>query len=65
MSDNQIKIDSSEAPLAEINKESHTANIKKIIKEVRSTIKLAEINLDDLITPDAEELQLKKNFPCL
>jgi len=65
MSDNQIKIESSEAPFAEFNKEKHTENIKKVIKEVRATKKLAEISLDDLITPDAEELQLKKNFPCL
>ena len=46
MSDNQIKIESSEAPVAEFNKEKHTENIKKVIKEVRATKKLAEISLD-------------------
>jgi len=56
MSDNQNEINSSEAPVAEFNKERHTENIKKMVKEVRSQIKLAEINLDELITPDAEEL---------
>ena len=56
MSDTQNQIESTEAPDAEFNQERHTENIKNIIKEARSQIKLAEINLDELVTPDAEEL---------
>lgn len=61
----EVQINSSEEPVAEFNKERHAEKVKKVVKEVRGTIKLAEIDLDELITPDAEELQLKKNFPCL
>ena len=54
-----------EAPRAEPNPERHEENIKKLIKEVQSKIKVCSIEIDQLESPNPDELHLKKNFPCL
>ena len=51
--------------LTKINEQSHTEKVQKYIDDECNKVKLFEIKLDLLVTPDAKEIQLEKNFACL
>jgi len=51
--------------LTKIKEDDHNKRVQQMVDEEQTKIKLVEIKLEQLETPDPNEIQLKKNFACL
>ena len=51
--------------LNKIKEDDHNKRVQQMVDEEQTKIKLVEIKLEQLETPDPNEIQLKKNFACL
>ena len=51
--------------LNKIKEDDHNKRVQQMVDEEQTKIKLVEIKLEQIETPDPNEIQLKKNFACL